>query len=237
MNKMQEGCEFLVAQNTEGALILSNTFVTDLATGKSTRVSVADDIPSNAAFYQPIEWAAEYYGNVFEGKEPKRWVRRIYLVRVASKEPFLLTMEEVYLLEAATRSLTKLPVKRLAPEGTSLAELRARIRDKEVVIDTAASLPTPEGVVRCSLAGVNALSVLEREALKNEEVDSQAYDLTKKEEEYTAVNAVGEEKEDTAPQDGDDVLYDDDMLKDFLVEIDDDDDSEFDEFDMPATDY
>lgn len=234
---MQEGCEFLVAQDTEGALILSNTFVTDLATGESTRVSVADDIPSNASFYQPIEWAAEYYGNVFEGKDPKRWVRRIYLVRVASKEPFLLTMEEVYLLEAATRSLTKLPVKRLAPEGTSLAELRARIRDKEVVIDTAASIPTPEGVVRCSLAGVAALSVLEREALNNQEMDSQAYDLTKKGEEYTAVNAAGEEKEDMAQQGGDDVLYDDDMLKDFLVEIDDDDDSEFDEFDMPASDY
>lgn len=234
---MQEGCEFLIAQDMEGALVLSNTFVTDLATGESTRVFVADDIPSNAAYYQPIEWASEYYGNVFEGKEPKRWVRRIYLVRVASKEPYRLTMEEVYLLEAATKSLTKLPVKRLAPEGTSLTELRARIRDKEVVIDTVASIPTPEGVVKASIAGVPALSILEREALKNQESESQAYDLNEEEKvkEYAAVNAIDEAG--LQGQSGDDVLYDDDMLKDFMVEIDDDDDSEFDEFDMPAADY
>jgi hypothetical protein len=228
-----------VAQTLDGALDLSQTFVVDLMTGKAERASTSGEIASMPAFYQPAEWASEYPGNIFEGKEAKRWVHRIYLIRIASHEPYRVDMEIVYLLDAASRSMSRLEVRRLAPADTPENELRARIRDKTVVIDTLNSIPTPEGVVQAAMMGRTAMSVLEAEAA---EASGRADFLARE----AAGTAVGESEDEngsavTASMDGlpqdDGILYDDDMLKDFIVEVDDDNDTEFDEYDMPATDY
>lgn len=237
---MQTGCEFLVAQTLDGALDLSQTFVVDLTTGKAERASTSGEIASTPAFYQPTEWASEYPGNIFEGKEAKRWVHRIYLIRIASHEPYRVDMETVYLLDAASGSLSRLEVRRLAPADTPENEIRARIRDRTVVIDTLNSVPTPEGVVQAAMMGRTAMSVLEAEAAEvSGKADFQGKEAAEKGEGGEAVDrngGVATSSIEGLPQD-DGILYDDDMLKDFIVEVDDDNDTEFDEYDMPATDY
>ena len=236
---VMQGCEFLVRQTPEGALALSDTFVIDAATGASQRASTnGTDIPSEPRFYQAAEFAIDYPGNILQDKEEKKTVLKVYLATILSQEPYKLDIEQFFLMDGAKKSLERLVVQRVAPADTPENELRIRIRDRWVVIDTATSVPSPELVVQASVLGGTAMSRLEEEARARGEAAKQEA----RGDEDDVGDGVGggrggasavEEYEDTS-----DVLYDDELLKDFLVEINDDEDSEeFDDYDQPATDY
>lgn len=240
---VMQGCEFLVRQTPDGALCLAETFVVDDA-GASTRaalVPAGGDIPAEPQFFHPAEVAINYPGNIFEGKEARSTVLRVYLTAIQSIEPLRLDLQTVYLLDSAKRSVERLVVQRLAPLDTPEHELRVRIRDRWVVVDSAASLPTPEAVVQAAMVGAAAMSKLEAEAAeRGEPVGPAAPGEASAAAAAPADNVVAESTAAEGEDGDEDVLYDDDLLKDFLVEINDDDadESEFDgDYDMPDGDY
>ena len=228
---VMQGCEFLVRQTPDGALALAETFIVDTATGASERPTTIGSIPSEPMFFQPAEMATDYPGNVFEDKEEKRTVLKIYFAVIESLNPYKLGIERFYLMDSAKRSVEKLAVQRLAPPDTPEHELRVRIRDRWIVIDTASSVPTAEAVVQAALQGGTAMSRLEKEARDRGEAG--AGDSGDEGE----AGEQGGEIEGSAEYEDSDVLYDNDLLKDFLVEVDDENENDFDEYDMPATDY
>ena len=232
-----EGCEFLVAEDSEGRLNLSQTFVVDELSGELARAKLNGEIPSTSMFFNAAEWASEYDGDVLQGTEGKKWVWKVYLVAVASMDPYELDLEQVYVLEGAGKSLSKLVVERLAPPDTPKEEMRMRIREDGVVIDVATGLPGPEELHQAHLAGLSAMSELERDLALEAEAEQDELE-----------EAVGEEELSTSSgEEGDveeaEVIYDDENLRDFLVEVDDEGmEDEFDEvdqaeYDMPASDY
>lgn len=222
----------LIAETPDRKLNLSETYVLDTATGDLERIALSGDIPAEPLWYEDAEWAAEYPGNVLEEKPEKRWVLRVYFIAVASIDPFRVDMERVYLLDGARRTLSKLEVRRLAPPDTPPEELRVRIRDRSVVIDTATSLPGPEEVVRTAGRGLPALSKLEKEAIAAGQSDEDSVAGSEADDEAMVGGQLtsGEDDVDGASAD---VLYDDDTLKDFLVEVDDESEADFEEYDMP----
>lgn len=228
---VMQGCEFLVRQTPDGALSLAETFILDDNTGASQRPTTIGDIPTEPMFFQPAEIANEYPGNILEGKDEKRTVLKVYLATIESFNPYKLDIEQFFLLDSAKRSVERLTVQRLAPADTPDHELRVRIRDRWVVIDTASSVPTPEAVVQAALAGGTAMSRLEQEARERGVAGV----------EESGVAGEGGQKsgdmEGSGEYEDSDVLYDDDLLKDFLVEVDDESETDFDDYDMPATDY
>ncbi|KAG7669793.1 hypothetical protein NADE_006040 [Nannochloris sp. 'desiccata'] len=240
---VMQGCEFLVRQTPDGALDLADTFVLDEATGSSDRASTVGDIPSEPRFYQPAEVCIEYGGNILEGKDESRTVLRVYLARILSEEPYKVGLDEFYMLDSANRSLEKLEIQRVAPIDAPEHELRARIRDRWVVIDTATSLPSPEDTVQAAMAGGTSMSKLEQEARARGEdvVPSVGTSASAGRSPTTAAVATsGRTKAGNAGQDGEDgqsgdyeensdLLYDDELLKDFLVEVDDESETDFDE--------
>ena len=255
---MCQGCEILIRETPDGALSLADTFVIDEASGTSSPVTARGDIPAHPRFYQDAEVAIEYAGNVFENKDPKRTVVKIYFAAIQSLNPFELSLDEFYLLDSTKRTMERLAVVRLAPPDTPDIDLRARIRDRSVVIDTIHSIPNPEQVVQAALQGGTAISVLEKEAkergLQQEEEEHQRQLQRQQRQEGEGdedgevvgvgvenSSQSGDEEEDDASLD---ILYDDDTLKDFQVEVDPDLDTDFDdedddvgEYDMPASDY
>jgi hypothetical protein len=229
-----QGCEFLVRQTPDGALDLADTFVIDKNTGTSERATTVGQIPSGTRFYQPAEVCIEYDGNILEGKDESRTVLRVYLATILSHEPYKVDLEGFYLLDSANKSLEKLEIQRVAPPDTPEHELRARIRDRWVVIDTAMSLPSPEEAVQAAMAGGTSMSKLEQEArARGEDVvpsgGGGASGGT-----ATAGKKGGEDGQSADYEEDSDLLYDDELLKDFLVEVDDESEEDFDEdgFDM-----
>ena len=93
-----------------------------------------------------------------------------------------------------------------------------------MVLDTVASLPTPEQVVLAAMNGGTALSQLEIEARAAAGGQGSVTQV----EEISAINNLGSYDEDP----NSDVLYDDELLKDFLVEIDDEAENEYDDYDV-----
>lgn len=236
---VMQGCEFLVRQTPNGALDLADTFVLDESSGSSDRASTVGDIPSDPRFYQPAEVCIEYGGNVLEGKDESRTVLRVYLARILCEEPYKIGLDEFYMLDSANRSLEKLEIQRVAPVDTPEHELRARIRDRWVVIDTAMSLPSPEETVQAAMAGGTSMSKLEQEArARGEEKVPASSSSAPTGRTTTAAATGGGKKAGNAGQDGEegeeeeedsDILYDDELLKDFLVEVDDESETDFDE--------
>jgi hypothetical protein len=228
-----QGCEFLVRQTPDGALDLADTFVLDESTGSSARASTVGDIPSDPCFYQPAEVCIEYGGNILEGKDESKTVIRVYLARILSEEPYKIGLDEFYMLDSANRSLEKLEIQRVAPEDTPEHELRARIRDRWVVIDTATSLPSPEETVQAAMAGGTSMSKLEQEARARGEdvVHSSGSGAPAPAAAGGGKKAgnVGQDREDGDYEKDSDLLYDDELLKDFLVEVDDESETDFDE--------
>ena len=227
---VMQGCEFLVRQTPDGALDLADTFVLDENTGSSERASTVGDIPSEPRFYQPAEVCVDYGGNILEGKDESRTVLRVYLATILSEDPYKVDIEEFYMLDSANRSLEKLAIQRLAPADTPEHELRARIRDRWVVIDTERSLPSPEAAVQAAMAGGTAMSQLEEEArARGEETVPKAGGASGKKD-----GATDGDEDESAEYENADLLYDDELLKDFLVEVDDESETDFDEdgFDM-----
>jgi hypothetical protein len=224
-----QGCEFLVRQTPDGALDLADTFIIDENTGASDRASTVGDIPSEPRFYQPAEVCIEYGGNILEGKDETRTVLKVYLATIVSEEPYKVDLEDFYLLDSANRSLEKLKIQRLAPPDTPEHELRARIRDRWVVIDTATSLPSPEATVQAAMAGGTAMSTLEEEArARGEDVVPTAGGAAGASVSGKKASQDGEDGQSGDYEDPD-LLYNDDLLKDFLVEVDDESETDFDD--------
>jgi hypothetical protein len=240
-----ESCEFLVAETPEGLLDLSDAFIVDAHAqssgdrggggGAFERAPADDGIPAGPARYQEAEWGSSYSGNVLDGSAPKRWVFKVYLVPVLSADPYQLDLSRAYCVDGATRGLRRCDVRWLAPRDADPRDLRLRIREGKLTVDTAQSLPGPERVVVAAQQGVPAVSDLEA-ALA-------AAGGPGAEEAVGSAPAGGGGPrgvdEAQAAEDlrggGDDVLYDDDTLRDFLVEVDDENDEI--EYDMPGADY
>ncbi len=224
-----DGCEFLISETPEGRLDLADAFVADAAGGAPARAA-AEGVPSGAAAYAVAEWAAEYAGNDLEDRAAKRWVQRVYLVRVESDDPYRLDLSAVFCADAATRALARCEVRWLAPPETPAAELRLRIRECGVTVDTVASLPGPEGVSAAARAGARATSALEA-AADGGEADAGAPPGA------AAAAALADEggaEAAAAAAAEAEVLYDDDTLADFLGA---DDDVEVAEADDDLSDF
>ena len=233
-----EGGEFLVAEDSTGRLNLSETFVLNSLSGELERVEAHGEICPEPTLYNVAEWGSEWEGNVFDDIPGKRWIMKIYFVPVASTEPYELDLECVYVLDGTKKTLERLTVQRLAPPDTPEQDLRMRIRDDGVFLDVVYDLPGPEEIHRAMAAGVPAMSRLEKEAagLKEQEDDDRSGMEGVKHEGSGDEGEINEEEEEED-------IYDDDNLRDFMVEVDDEGmDDEFDEvgegdFDMPASDY
>jgi hypothetical protein len=216
-----DGCTFLVKELPDQRLDLNDILVIDDVTQESKPVEWSKK-PSaiTPRIYQEVEWASEFPGNDLEDKPPMTWVLKVFLVAVESMEPYRLDFDStVYVLDAATGSISECPVTRLAPVDTPEELIQLRIRETGITIDRADGLPCPETVVRSKLAGVPALSELEQQDMNANDgmVDGVSDDLL----------ITGSQQDDE-----DDVMSyeedEDDSLSDFLVEVDDDSDSEYD---------
>lgn len=268
-----DGCEFFIESSPADELVLANTNYIDPVTGEFKKATLHGDIPDRPCHYHEAEWFAEYGGNDLIGEEEQIWILKLYFISLASKDPYTLDFENVFLLDAHERSLTRLPVERLAPPDTPDEFLRIRLRGMQVTIDDLRGLPDPEVVVQSHLLGVPAMSDLEKERDANRDdgnkndVDGESGSGTSERSARgesnressglpgtAAGSAAGGEgdvvggtadgrQQDNDDDDGgnttaeDDILYDDDTLKDFLVEVDDDAEMDYDEYDMPASDY
>ena len=229
---VMQGCEFLVRQTPEGALALADTFVLDAATGSSEKANFSGDIPSEPCLYQPAEIAIEYPGNILDARDETRTVLKVYLTAITSQEPYRVDLERIFLLDGGKKSLEKLSVQRLAPADTPDHELRARIRDRWVIIDTATSIPSPEEAVQAALVGGTAPSRLEKEAReRGEQVGPNAGAAA--DGEHSGNSSDGSEYDEYESDED----YED--LKDFLVEVNDEEIEEYEdmEYDQPASDY
>jgi hypothetical protein len=226
-----DGCEFLISETHEGRLDLADAFVADAAGGVPARAA-AEGVPAGAAAYAVAEWAAEYAGNDLEDRAAKRWVQRVYLVRVESEDPYRLDLSAVFCADAATRALARCEVRWLAPPETPAAELRLRIRECGVTVDTVASLPGPEGVSAAARAGARATSALEA-AADGADADADAGAPPGAAAAAALADEGGAEAAAAAAAEAE-VLYDDDTLADFLGA---DDDVEVAEADDDLSDF
>jgi len=85
-----------------------------------------------------------------------------------------------------------------------------------------------EQVVRAALMGVPATSQLEKELETTGTLAAESSEIKG----GSVVSRIEEDRNEA-----DDVIYDDENLKDFLVELDDESEADFDDYDMPAADY
>ena len=215
-----DGCTFLVKELPDQRLDLNDILVIDDVTQESKPVELHDaDIPLPKVYHE-VEWASHFPGNDLEDKPPMRWVLKVFLVAVESTEPYRLDFDStVYVLDAATGSISECPVTRLAPSDTPEELIQLRIRETGITIDRMDGLPCPETVVRSKLAGVPALSELEQQDVYTEvAIESSSGSST------TASQQQQDDEDDIMAYDEDE----DDSLSDFLVEVDDDSDSEYD---------
>ncbi|PSC71364.1 acetoin utilization [Micractinium conductrix] len=180
-----EGCEFLVAESPEGLLDLQDSYVTTeveeggaaaagdggadpTASGGWRRPEGLAGVTRQTQRYQAVPWYSEYPGDIIAGKEPKTWVWRYYLVPVVSEEPETqLSFDEIYVLDGKAASLARCEVHNLAPPDTPPEDLRLRIRDDVVTVDTIQSLPEYEHAVQARIHSVPALSKLEQQRLRD----------------------------------------------------------------------
>lgn len=126
------------------------------------RAAEAGELPPGPLHFQELPWYSEYQGNVLEGREPKRWVWRLYLVALASREPRQLDLQRMWVLDGRSRSVSRVDVRWLAPPDTPASNLRLRItRDGVVTVDTLQSIPSWEAVVQRYLDGQRAPSLIE----------------------------------------------------------------------------
>lgn len=118
--------------------------------------------------YHAVPWTSYWSGDTVKEKAAKAWVWRYYLVPVATREPELrLDFDsELFMLDARSATVRRCEVHRLAPPDTPQHELRLRIRDEVVTIDTGESIPDWEDVVVARKSGHPSLSQLEQQRVQ-----------------------------------------------------------------------
>ncbi|EFN54307.1 hypothetical protein CHLNCDRAFT_135502 [Chlorella variabilis] len=172
-----EGAEFLIAQTPEGKLDLRDAYVApdvegdddDGAEPSYRRVEGAEGIGGQPQAYHEVPWYSEYPGDAIAEKPGRVWVWRVYLVPVVADDPegeLELSFDNIYVLDGKAASLQLCEVHRLAPPDTPPRDLRLRIRDDVVTVDTVQSMPDWEHAVQARINGIPALSVLEQERLR-----------------------------------------------------------------------
>ncbi|GAB4821956.1 hypothetical protein N2152v2_009002 [Parachlorella kessleri] len=254
---MLDNCEFLVAELPDGQLDLQDSYVIDEESEDLVRPSIFGELPAGPRHYQSIEIGAEFLGNVLEEKPPKQWVYKVYFLPVARLEPYELDLAQVYVMDNKARSISKEPVVWLAPEDVAPHDLRLRVRNGTLTIESVESLPGWEEVVLANQEGLSALSEAEVELLAQaaqgavpwddvQAVVGQEYVRLWQAQGAEALAAAGSGTGSEAglpPSDlpvdklEDDGL-DEDNLKDFMAEYDDEmAESDYDDFDSPAVDY
>lgn len=173
-----EGAEFLIAETSDGKLDLQDSFVsTDVQAASSSSVDSEaggwrrpeglGEVTKEVQEYQAVPFYSEFQGDWIGERARKTWVWRYYLVPVvdAESEEERLSFDGIHVLDGKAASLTRCEVHRLAPPDTPSRDLRLRIRDDVVTIDTIESLPDWEHAVRARLNAVPALSQLEVQRL------------------------------------------------------------------------
>ncbi|KAL4429363.1 hypothetical protein ABPG77_005137 [Micractinium sp. CCAP 211/92] len=172
-----EGCEFLVAESPDGQLDLQDSYVNTEVDGSSEggvdysssawrRPEGLDTVAQGQQRYLATPWYSYYPGDMIGGKEPKSWVWRYYLIpQVASEPEVQLSFDTIYVMDGKTATLSRCEVHRLAPPDTPPQDLRLRIRDDVVTIDTIESLPDWENAVKARINSTPALSQLEQQRL------------------------------------------------------------------------
>ena len=66
----QEGCEFLIAQGSDGRLNLDDVYVYDEETGIYARPDKVGDMPPGPRLFQQVQWRHESTGDTVYGKDP-----------------------------------------------------------------------------------------------------------------------------------------------------------------------
>lgn len=221
-------------------LDLTDVFVVEDTTEIAARPTVVGEMPSIPGLFQDAEWYSYFPGNVIEDKEPITWVLKVYLIAVKTVNPYELDFENVFVLDSSDASVSRCLVERLAPDDTPRELLRIRIRETGITIDSEDGLPDPERVVKSKIAGVPAPSKLEMErqryAQDSDEIGNIVTAEGKDALAESASSRESSEDEERQEVEVQEDVFDDDTLNDFLVEVDDDSDSEYDEYDA-SPDY
>ncbi|KAL4458637.1 hypothetical protein ABPG75_013502 [Micractinium tetrahymenae] len=173
-----EGCEFLVAEGPDGQLDLQDSYVNtdvdgsgsdgdvDYSSSAWRRPEGLETVAKGQRQYLVTPWYSYYPGDMIDGKEPKSWVWRYYFIPQLASEPEVqLSFDDIYVMDGKDASLARCEVHRLAPPGTPPQDLRLRIRDDVVTIDTIESIPDWEHAVKARINSAPALSQLEQQRL------------------------------------------------------------------------
>eukprot|EP00898_Chlorokybus_atmophyticus_P008552 jgi/Chlat1/8699/Chrsp88S00669 len=140
-------CEFLIGRSEDDQLDLRQVFVHHPATGRISAAHVSGRMPSTPADYQEIEWSArttkvsESDINYVQLVED---VLRVYLVKVAAWDPYMLDTGETFEIDGAKRLLSRCQV---PGAGKSMDRPVLRITRQGLMLASEERLPTAEELI------------------------------------------------------------------------------------------
>lgn len=148
-----DGCEFLVAQTADGRMDLRDVYVLDQDGGVYARPVTSGEMPQEPALYVAVPWRQEFLGDLSHNKDP--WIKdlKMFLIQDAPTEGGMLSLENVFVLDAASRSVAREEVVRETDSEDPLDNI-LRIRAGRLTLERTDVIPTPEAAVQAAEAGV-----------------------------------------------------------------------------------
>ncbi|GMH35884.1 hypothetical protein BSKO_03752 [Bryopsis sp. KO-2023] len=137
------GIEFLVSEQTDGRLNLSQTYLHEEESGVIARPDLEGSIPNEPRSYRVLEWDNWISGDVMNDVEEKTVLVKMYLVREIDDDPEQPDLMDVYCLDPSKRTLMKCEVK---DESEGSDDPVLRIRESGLVLEDSYDAPTNEGV-------------------------------------------------------------------------------------------
>jgi len=130
--------ELLVAETADGKLDLADSYVFDAGAEVYARPTLGSGLPSGPVPMQVIPWVERRSPDTLKQKPGLAKMRKVYFVGLQSVSPWQVKLDEVFMFDGKSRSLTKQEVRTVGkPKDPVL-----RIRADGVVIEDSFTVPT-----------------------------------------------------------------------------------------------